>query len=234
MINVYQNISELAEKLAQHIMALIVETLKHQTVFTIGLSGGSTPKLLYKLLAGEPYSSQIDWKKIIVFWGDERFVSFDSKENNAKMACDELLSLVPIPAENINRIDTISSPAKSAEDYEKTLQSYFKKQQTFDLTLLGMGDDGHTLSIFPGEKYDDTKWVNALYSSSKNQWRITLTPSFVNRSGEIIFMVSGKGKAEVLRKVIHENGAQTFPAQLIKQKSGNLHWFIDEEAAALL
>lgn len=234
MIYVYKNINELAENLAQHIVALVAETLKHQPVFTIALSGGSTPKLLYNLLAREPFTSQIDWEKIIVFWGDERFVPFDSEENNAKMAYDELLSHISIPAENVNRIDTICSPGESAEEYETTLRSYFKEDQTFDLALLGMGDDGHTLSIFPGEKYDDDKWVNALYPSSKKQWRITLTPGFVNHSAEIIFMVSGKEKSEVLKKIMNENGAEKFPAQLIKQKSGNLHWFIDEAAAALL
>lgn len=234
MIHVYKNINELAENLAQHIVALVAETLKHQPVFTIALSGGSTPKLLYKLLAREPFTSQIDWEKIIVFWGDERFVPFDSEENNAKMAYDELLSHVSIPAENVNRIDTISSPDESAEEYEATLRSYFKEDQTFDLALLGMGDDGHTLSIFPGEKYDDAKWVNSLYSSSKKQWRITLTPGFVNRSAEIIFMVSGREKSEVLKKIMNEKSTETFPAQLIKQTSGNLYWFIDEAAAALL
>lgn len=234
MINIYKNISDLAEQLAKHIVSLITDRLKHKPVFTIALSGGGTPKLLYKLLAREPFVSQIDWGKIIVFWGDERCVPFDSEENNAKMAYDQLLSHVPIPAENINRIDTIPSPAESAEEYENTLQSYFKEAETLDLVLLGIGDDGHTLSIFPGEQYDGTKWVNALYSTSKKQWRITLTPGFVNRSAQIIFMVSGKAKAEVLKKIFRGDGSATFPAQLIKPISGNLHWFIDEEAAALL
>lgn len=234
MVHIYKNIDELAEELAKHILLLITETLQHQPLFTIALSGGSTPKSLYKLLAQQPFASQIDWEKIIVFWGDERFVPFDSEENNAKMAYDELLSHVPIPAENVNRIDTIPSPAGAAEDYENMLRSYFKNQQTLDLTLLGMGDDGHTLSIFPGEDYDDTKWVNALYSVSKKQWRITLTPGFVSRSAEIIFMVSGKGKAAVLKKILNSDGSRTFPAQFIKPISGNLHWFIDEDAAGLL
>ncbi|MEO7800646.1 MAG: 6-phosphogluconolactonase [Ginsengibacter sp.] len=234
MIHISKNSTELAEELAQHIVSLIVQKLKHRPVFSIALSGGNTPKSLYKLLAGEPYFSQIDWKKIILFWGDERFVPFDSKENNAGMAYDEWLSHVPVPAENVHRIDTISSPAESAEEYEIMLRSYFKEPQTLDLTLLGMGDDGHTLSIFPAEKYDDTKWVNALYSSSKNQWRITLTPAFVNRSAEIIFMISGKGKAEVLKYIVDGNGNKTFPAQLIKPVNGNLNWYIDTEAAALL
>ncbi len=223
MIHIYKNSNELAEQLAKHIASLINTVLKHKPVFTIALSGGNTPKQLYTLLAKESFSSQIDWEKIVVFWGDERFVPFDNAENNAKMAYDELLSHVTIPVENINRIDTISSPQTSARSYENLLRSYFKNPETFNLVLLGMGDDGHTLSIFPGESFDDTKWVNSIYVKAKQSWRISLMPDLVNRSSEIIFMVSGREKAEVLKKVLNNTGVEKFPAQLIQPLNGNLN-----------
>ncbi len=225
--------NELAVKLAEHITVRINTVLQHKPVFTIALSGGETPKQLYTLLAQEPFSTQIDWNKIRMFWGDERFVPFDHMENNAKMAFDTLLSHVPIPAENIYRIDTISSPQVAAEEYEQLLRSLFKSPETFDLVLLGMGDDGHTLSIFPGESFDNHKWVDAMYMKSKEQWRISLMPGLVNRSSEIVFMVSGNKKAEVLKKVLDNDNYVEFPAKLIKPVNGNLHWFIDEDASAL-
>ncbi len=232
-VHIFQT-NELAIKLAEYITASINTVLQHKPVFTIAISGGETPKQLYTLLAQELFLTQIDWKKIKVFWGDERFVPFDHKENNAKMAFDTLLSHVPIPAENIYRIDTISSPQIAAEEYENILRTLFKMPETFDLVLLGMGDDGHTLSIFPGESFNVNKWVDAVYLKSKEQWRISLTPGLVNRSSKIIFMVSGDKKANVLKKVLENTNKNQFPAQLIRPLNGNLHWFIDENAGFLL
>ncbi len=232
-VHIYQK-GELPLILAGQITANINSVLKDKPVFTIALSGGETPKEVYKLLSQEPFSTQIDWNRIMVFWGDERFVPFDHEENNAKMAYDQLLSAVPIPVENIYRIDTISSPQNAADEYEQTLRSFFKTSESFDLALLGLGEDGHTLSIFPGETYDDDRWVNAVYLKSKEQWRISLMPGLVNRSSEIIFVVTGRKKASVLKKVLDNNNKDHFQAKLIRPLNSNLRWFIDEGASALL
>jgi 6-phosphogluconolactonase len=235
-LHIYKDAEETTIALADWIAALIQKTLEVKDRFTIALSGGETPKKLYQKLASVPYREIINWNRLHIFWGDERIVDFEDERNNAKMAYDTLLSKVAIPREQIHKIWTNISPEESAKHYQNTLHNYFdNKQTTFDLVLLGLGDDGHTLSLFPvSENFsDDNSWVKSINSKEKGD-RITLMPSIVNQSSAIAFLVTGEKKAEILQHIIDELPQHSYPAQLIQPINGELHWFIDEAAAKFL
>jgi 6-phosphogluconolactonase len=231
-LHVYKDAQQTTIALADWITSLIQKTLAVKDRFTIALSGGETPKKLYQTLASDPYREKINWTKLHIFWGDERYVPFNDERNNAKMAWDNLLSKVKIPSEQVHKIWTDITPEDSAKQYEKILHQYFDdKQTTFDLVLLGMGDDGHTLSLFPGSEilHDETSWVNPVHSKEKGE-RITLMPSVVNRSSAVAFLVTGENKAKVLQQIIKEPQQYNYPAQLIQPLNNELHWFVDETA----
>lgn len=235
-LHIYKDAEETTIALADWIVSLIQKTLEVKERFTIALAGGETPKKLYQALASDRYRKKINWNKLHVFWGDERVVPFDDKRNNAKMAYDNLLSMVNIPLEQVHKIWTDIIPEVSAKQYEKILHQYFDdKQTTFDLVLLGMGDDGHTLSLFPGSEilHDTNAWVNAVHSKEKGE-RITLMPAVVNASAARAFLVTGENKAKVLQEIIAQPGQHNYPAQLIQPLNNELHWFVDEEAAKYL
>ena len=237
-LQVYKDAQELSQAAAKWIAGLIAETLKVRDRFTIALSGGSTPKLLHKILAAAPYKDQIDWSKMHIFWGDERAVPFEDDRNNAKMAYDTLLNFVPVPPSQIHVMRTDIGPEESAIEYEKILHQYFDKtSNTFDLVLLGMGDDGHTLSLFPGTAivHEEKAWAKAFFLPAQDMYRITLTKTIVNKAAHIAFLTTGTGKAHALKEVL--KGAYNpdlYPSQEIKPVNGELHWFVDEAAAANL
>lgn len=237
-LNIFNDSNELSHELAKWITQYITATLKKQDRFTLVLSGGSTPQQLHTLLAATPYKEQIEWSKLHIFWGDERYVPFEDTRNNAKMAYDTLLNFVSVPSDQIHVIRTDIPPQDSAREYEHRLHHYFHAgSPAFDLVLLGMGDDGHTLSLFPGTAvvHESHKLTDAYFLDKQAMYRITLTAPIVNRASRIAFIVSGNDKARALKEVIE--GAyqpETYPAQVIQPKDGELFWFVDESAAALL
>ena len=238
---VFKDADHLCKGLADWITSLIEETLTRKERFGLVLSGGNTPKKLHELLALPHYAERIDWQKIHVFWGDERFVPFEDARNNARMAFDTLLNKVNIPAAQIHIMDTGLSPEAAVMEYEEELFEYFGTDElparTFDLVLLGMGDDGHTLSLFPGEPvvHEEKLWVTSYYLKAQDMYRITLTKNIVNRADHIVFMVSGSEKAYAIREVLEgEKNPDRFPSQQIVAQRGELHFFIDEAAAAQL
>jgi 6-phosphogluconolactonase len=237
-LHIAQNTQELSENLAAWISNYIQEVLQDQPIFTLVLSGGNTPKQLFTLLAKEPYKIMIPWGRIHFFWGDERAVPFEDERNNAKMAYDTLLNTVDIPAENIHVMRTDIPPEQSAAEYEKILREYFKEgETTFDLVLLGMGDDGHTLSLFPGTPvvHEEKAWVTSFFLKAQDMYRITLTAPVVNQSACVIFMATGTGKSLTLKSVIEGTfNPDKFPSQIIRPEDGELHWFVDEAAAGAL
>jgi 6-phosphogluconolactonase len=230
--------NELVTQFADWLIADISKVLATQTRYTIALSGGSTPTDLFKILASEAYASKIDWKKLHIFWGDERDVPFDDDKNNAKHAFDLLLTKVPIPANQIHVIETIYTAEIAARRYDQLLHEYFDgKQHSFDLVMLGMGDDGHTLSLFPGTTviHETSKLATSFYLEAQKMHRITITAAITNKASAVCFLVSGKSKAPALKEVLQGNyQPDVYPSQCIKPLNGNLHWFIDEEAATLL
>jgi 6-phosphogluconolactonase len=242
-LHIYKNPDEFSHAVARWITDLISSTLKKQDHFSFVLSGGNTPKALFSLLAASPYREQIEWSKLHIFWGDERAVPFSDERNNARMAFDSLLSHVNIPASQIHVMRTDIPPEQSAADYEKILRVYFDSEpsdsqaDSFDLVLLGMGDDGHTLSLFPGTEvvHEEKAWVRAYYLEAQDMYRITLTKPIVNRSTQIAFLTTGANKAHALREVIKgKYNPDLYPSQEIHPDHGELHWFLDEAAASLL
>lgn len=244
-IRTFKNREELSKAAAAFITQKIEEKQQSGAAFSIALSGGSTPKMLHEMLASKPFRKRIDWEKLLVFFGDERFVPFEDASNNANMAFDTLLNAVNIPKENVHIMPTENLTAEEAAlQYQETLKKAFPSgkddfpERTFDLIILGMGDDGHTLSLFPGYKElieEDKKWCESLWLQKQQMYRITITHPVANHSSDILFLVAGKDKAAALKEVLQgDYDPVKYPAQIIKPTSGILHWFVDEEAAAEL
>jgi len=237
-LHIFKNKEELSEKFALWMVDIIAESLKAQEFFSLVLSGGETPKLLFKKLASEEFRDKINWKRIHIFWGDERVVPFIDDRNNAKMAHELLIDHIDIPTAQVHIIRTDIEPNFAVDEYQKLLHSFFDHtSQSFDLVLLGMGEDGHTLSLFPDSPIieEHTHWVDAVFSKKQEMYRITLMPLIVNRAVKIAFMVDGAKKAKVLQEVLEGEYAPTkLPAQIINPKEGELHWFLDEAAAEAL
>ncbi|RAJ10922.1 6-phosphogluconolactonase [Chitinophaga skermanii] len=237
-LHVAKDTHQLSENLAAWLSNYIQSKLQTQERFTFVLSGGNTPKALYALLAKAPYNQMIEWEKLHFFWGDERAVPYEDSRNNARMAFDVLLNHVPVNPENIHPMLTDREPEQSAKEYEATLHRYFKGQEnTFDLVLLGMGDDGHTLSLFPGLPivHENKKWASAFFLDAQDMYRITLTAPVVNLASCIVFLATGEGKALTLKSVIEGvYNPDVYPSQVIKPENGELHWFVDEAAAGAL
>ena len=232
-----KNSDELSEVAAEWLTGYVNEVLKKQDRFTIALSGGSTPKKLYQLLTSDKYRNKADWTKLHFFWGDERFVPFDDERNNAKMAFAELLNHLPVKKENIHVMETDGlTPEESAANYEKVLHEYFDNQpHSFDLVLLGLGNDAHTLSLFPGYEHvaENKKWVVSFFLKEQDMYRVTLTAPIVNLAGRVAFLISGGDKAASLYHILAgEHDPALYPAQIIQPYNSELYWFLDEAAAA--
>lgn len=234
-LHIFDDKETMSEQLASWIERLVQDTLKKQDLFTLVLSGGGTPKLLFQKLASDKFKNKINWKRIHVFWGDERVVPFEDDRNNARMAYDILINHIDIPPEQVHIMRTDIEPELAAEKYEKILHQYFDNTpNSFDLVLLGMGDDGHTLSLFPGSPIieEHEHWVNSVYNEQQKMYRITLMPVIVNKASNIAFMVDGAKKANVLQQVIEgPYMPRELPAQIIKPVKGQLSWFLDKAAA---
>jgi len=214
--------------------------------FVTALSGGSTPRALFELLATERFASSIDWGRIDVCWGDERAVPPEAAASNYRMAREVLLDHVPIPAAQVHRMAGEESPLVAAAAYERTLRTLFATPvgpprpvagARFDLVLLGMGDNGHTASLFPGlhAVREAERWVVAESVAEVAMWRITLTPVVLNAAVEVVFLVSGADKAAMLHRVLDGPvRPDALPAQIVDPHHGRLRWLVDAEAAALL
>jgi 6-phosphogluconolactonase len=237
-LHIYKTPHELSLALAEWITDTIEITLKKSNRFTWALTGGNSPKELYELLSSSPLKDRINWKKLHIFWGDERAVPFSDDRNNAKMTFEHLLNKVPIVKEQVHIMNTALEPAEAAADYEKILRTYFSNQgSTFDLVLNGMGDDGHTLSLFPHTEviHEKTAWVKSYWLEQQNMYRITLTAPLVNRAKKIAFLTFGDGKAKALAAVLQgSRNMDSFPSQIIQPTNGELNWFTDMAAAKFL
>ncbi len=243
-VKIFPDPQILARAAAEQFVQLAEQAIQAHGIFSAALSGGSTPHLLYRLLGSEPFSERVDWSRTHFFWGDERCVPPDHPDSNYLRAQQVLLAHIPIPEENVHRILAELSPKKAAEDYEETLLRFFtsltddqdREEASFDLALLGMGDDGHTASLFPGTAviHEETRWVEALYVDKLAAWRVTLTPAILNRARHILFLAAGAGKSYTLQRVIYGSyQPDRYPAQIIRADKGDLLWMVDEAAAAL-
>lgn len=230
-VKVFTGPAEVARAAAEHLVSL-----KPKSVV---LSGGTTPRTLYELLADarEPFRERIAWDEIHFFFSDERHVPPDHPDSNYRMVNEAMLSRVPVPAENVHRIPGERSvAAEAAKEYETTLRAFFRDRiPSFDLALLGLGDDGHTASLFPhSPALKETKrLVAAPWVEKLNAYRITLTLPVLNNGKSVVFLVTGASKAEILREVIKTKpNPDLFPAQAVQPE--NLLWLVDEAAAKLI
>ncbi len=228
---------------ADEFVRAAADAVRNTGSFTVALSGGSTPKGLYSLLASDlALRGQVQWDKVHFFWGDERHVPPDHPDSNFRMAHEALLSRVPIASDQVWRIKAEYDDARrSADEYEETLRNFFKLAKgqlpRFDLVLLGMGPDGHTASLFPGTKalHDEQRlavsnWVGKFYTH-----RITLTAPVLNNAAGVIFLIQGEDKAPALKAVLEgPYEPDQLPAQLIHPGQGRLLWLVDKTAGGML
>lgn len=238
-ISVFENEDLLSQAAANFIVSLSAKSMETNNKFTLALSGGSTPSKLFALLATPAYNKTINWKQTFIFWGDERCVPADDDRNNSYMARQLLLDNVAIPAENIFAVPVKMTPVKAAHHYEQTLKIFFKNQHpSFDLILLGMGDNGHTASLFPNTPIlqETRALIKEVYIKDLDMNRISFTVPLINNAKNILFLVTGKKKAGMLHTVLQsKRNTEKYPAQLIKPDKGNkLYWFVDKAAAAKL
>ncbi len=237
-LHIQKDPDEVNSVLATWIIAHIKNVLRTQNRFTWALSGGNSPKRLYQLLAQPVNAEKILWEKLHIFFGDERCVPFNDSRNNGKMAYEALLEHVSIPEEQIHYMRTDVKPEESILLYEKLLNRYFDhSQNTFDLVLLGLGTDGHTLSLFPGAPLpkDENQWILSIYHEEENMHRLSLTPDIVNRASTVVFLVTKKNKSSIVEAILHgTQQPEVYPACSIRPESGELHWFLDKEAASRL
>lgn len=230
------------EALAQSIATILIRDLDRieaDQFYTMALSGGTTPEYIYRYLS-DNYSRRISWDKLLVFWGDERCVSPEESESNYRMAYESLLQNVPIPDANVFRIRGENDPVAEAKQYSEIVSSvvpFFNGIPQFDLMLLGLGDDGHTASIFPDRP--DLLTTSQLYDVAikpgTRQKRITATGRLINNSSRIYFIVTGRQKASIVSEIIEaKGGSDSYPASRVNPGSGQLVWLLDSEAAALI
>jgi 6-phosphogluconolactonase len=237
-IRVLPDPTALAEAAARHVVEQSLAAITARGRFSIALSGGSTPRDLHVRLANPPLVDQVDWSRVHVFFGDERCVPPEDERSNYRMAWETLLSKVPIPADHIHRMRGEVPPEIAAQDYERELREFFGDEPpSIDLILLGMGDNGHTASLFPGltAVHEQQRWVVSEYVAEVGMWRLTLTPVVLNLAREVLFLVAGAAKAAMLRRVLQGPYApDELPAQVVRPRLGEVFWLVDAAAAAEL
>ena len=238
-----KNYEELCEEAVQKILALSKEAIEARNQFNLVLSGGSTPKDVYRKMASPSYRNAFDWHKINLFWGDERWVPPSESRSNYGMVAEALLTRVDIPYQNIHPIKTSeANPQITAAAYEKELQAHFGLGKgeipTFDLILLGVGQDGHVASLFP----DDVEALNEknrliipTHIRETEQFRISLTFPVINHARHILFLVSGGEKSKILQSIFEgPSPEKILPVQNVHPAHGTVHWLMDKSAASLL
>lgn len=229
----FDNAKELAENACQCFCDLARATIEQSGVFRVALSGGSTPKVLYQLLSKE----DLPWEQIELYWGDERNVPSDHQDSNYKMVNDALLTPASVPQENVFPIPTtVGNPVEVALTYERTLRTQFDEGDewpSFDLVLLGMGDDAHTASLFPQTDAlnENRSWVASNWVAKLDTYRYTLTAPAINAAANVWFLITGENKRQALANVWGEKRAtENFPSQLIEPVDGVLWWMVSKEA----
>ena len=237
---VFDSANDVAEAATRRFVELAREAVDTRGQFSVALAGGSTPKVVYGLLASDEFRGLLPWEKVHVFFGDERCVPPDHSDSNFRMAREAMLSKLPIPEQNIHRMRGEGDAAAHAELYESELRSYFGEDADWprlDLVMLGMGDDGHTASLFPGTTAlrEQEAWVVANWVEKFSTYRITLSAPAINRARHVMFIVTGAGKADRLPEVLHgARDTDRLPSQLVRPADGTLEWYVDRAAAANL
>ena len=237
-LQIFPTTEVLSEQVAAYVAELSAQTIPVRGRFTVALSGGSLPKLLAPGLIVEPLRDEIDWSAWYIFFADERCVPLSHPDSSYRLVMEEFFSYLDIPADQIYAIDPRLAPDEAAVAYEQTVRRVFYpelgRRPRFDLILLGMGEDGHTASLFPDHPLlDETeRWVVPIFDSPKPPpQRITLTLPIINNAANVAFIATGSGKADILPQVL---SSAILPAGRVRPHDGNLRWFVDEAAAANL
>lgn len=236
-VKILPDSATLARTAAQEFHSLAEAAIGERGRFSVALSGGNTPRAVYSLLAEE--HRELPWDKIHIFFGDERHVPPEHPDSNFRMASESLLTKVPIPGKNIHRIRAESDANSAAQDYAAQLREFFhlvnNEWPRFDLVLLGLGDDGHTASLFPDTAAlnESSRTVAANWVEKLQSFRITLTFPVLNHAAEVVFLVSGESKAKIVDEVLRP-GAKKYPSQRVQPENGRLLWLVDQDAARLL
>ena len=240
-VRVYPNPTEVARAAARLFVDYAWQSISRDGQFLVALSGGNTPRIMYKLLASDEFRGQVDWAKVHVFWSDERAVPPDHSDSNYGMARRELLLRVPIPPANVHRMEAEkASIGRSAHEYEEVLRQHLELDDRgfprFHLILLGMGADGHTASLFPGTRVtrQTSRWVSTPMVVKLNARRMTLTLPVLDAALRVVFLVVGTEKAETLRSVLEGKAEPPYPAQQVQPRDNGLKLFLVDEAAAAL
>jgi len=235
-IVICRDVDGLSRKAAEQFVTLARDAIAARGRFAVALSGGSTPKALYSLLATAEFSEQLDWRHIHLFFGDERCVAPDHAESNYHMVKEALLAQIAIPSENVHRMAAELAPEVAAAAYAAQLSGFFDLPETkpprFDLIFLGLGEDGHTASLFPDSSglTDTDRWVTATYVAKLKTHRLTLTFPAINNAAQISFLIAGQSKVAVVKAILTGQYSDA-PAARIKPSHGKLTWFITEDAA---
>jgi 6-phosphogluconolactonase len=235
-IRVLPNPDALADAAARLVAEDAQAAINARGRFSIALSGGSTPRALHAKLSSAPLKDQIDWPNVHIFFGDERCVPPGHPDSNYRMALDTLLSKVPVPETNVHRIEGELPPPDAATRYDQALKAFLGADApSLDLILLGMGDNGHTASLFPGltAVHETDRWVVAEYVAEVGIWRITLTPAVLNAARACVFLVAGANKARMLKRVLEgPYNPSELPAQVVRPSMGDVLWLVDAAATA--
>ena len=238
-IKIFQSPNELAEKLSEELMHIAIRAAGKKRRLTIALSGGSTPGLLFAFL-GDHFSKSVPWENVHFFWVDERCVPPDDSDSNYGMTKVRLFDKISIPDENIHRIKGEDDPEKESDRYSGEISDSTLKHNglpRFDIILLGLGEDGHIASVFPGSDYlfNSKKICVVTVHPVTRQNRITMTGGVINNAGLVVFLVTGKKKSEIVEKIINKNPSSIYyPASNVVPLYGKLIWYLDNEAAQLL
>lgn len=239
-LRVYSDREHIASAAAELFVKLATESIRARGWFRVALSGGSTPRRVYELLATDAFSRRVDWDHVDIFWGDERYVPADDRDSNYRMTYEAVLRHVPAPAANIHRVPTeISPPPAAAAAYEDNIRQSFGELHSmpqFDLIYLGLGTNGHTASLFPRSPalQERSRLVVADFVPDVDQWRISMSAPLFNHGRTVAFLITGEEKARLLREVLlGPLDPDRLPAQLIAPE-GKLLWLVDDAAAALV
>jgi 6-phosphogluconolactonase len=237
-IIICRDVEDLRERTAQQFVRLARHAIEASGRFTVALSGGTTPRTLYARLAAPDVAQQIDWSRIHLFWGDERCVDPDHSDSNYRMVRESLLAHISIPPENVHRMAGEKNPQTAVAEYEAELRRVIQLTggalPRFDLIFLGLGEDGHTASLFPSSDAlnDAEHLVAPVYVERLKGHRLTLTLPVLNEGAEVVFLIAGSSKAEIVKKLLSEHtNVASYPAARVQPRNGNLTWMITADAA---
>ena len=231
---VYETPADVAKALADLFIRYAASAIEGSGRFIVSLAGGTTPKATYSMFPAPPYAGAIDWGAVEIFFGDERCVPPSDAQSNYKMAFESFIGPLGIPDAHVHRMRGEDDPRQAAIAYRGVLFDELGEQPSFDLAMLGIGPDGHTASLFPGQDplVENEQKVRAVYSESQSQWRLTLTPSVLNAAQAVVFTAEGAAKAGVIAAVRQgPYDPVKLPAQIIAPSDGELIWLIDKAAA---